>query len=69
MLSATEVAHFSWEAHLEWEKSNDTKHEYLNGELFALAGAKDAHVTVSGDLFALLHGHLRGGHAVSTWRT
>jgi len=58
---ATDTTHLSPEAYLEWEKENDTKHEYLNGEVFALAGAKDAHVTVSGNLFALLHAHLRGG--------
>ncbi len=61
---ATEAAHFSPEAYLEWEKTSDTKHEYMNGEVFevfALAGAKDAHVTVAGNLFALMHAHLRGG--------
>jgi len=61
MPSATETLHFSPEAYLEWEKGNETKHEYFNGEVLALAGAKDAHVTVSGNLLALLHGHLRGG--------
>ena len=58
---ATESVHFSPDAYLEWEKAGDVKHEYLNGEVFALAGAKDAHVTVCGNLFALLHAHLRGG--------
>ena len=58
---ATETVRFSPEAYLEWEKANDSKHEYLNGEVFALAGAKDAHVTVCGNLFAHLHAHLRGG--------
>lgn len=58
---ATETTAFAPEAYLEWEKGNETKHEYLNGEVFALAGAKDAHVTVAGNLFALLHAHLRGG--------
>lgn len=58
---ATETLHFSPEAYLEWEKANDSKHEYLNGEVFALAGAKDAHVTVCINLIAMLHAHLRGG--------
>ena len=35
---ATEPARFSPEAYLEWEKTSDGKHEYLNGEVFALAG-------------------------------
>ena len=58
---ATEPVRFTPEAYLEWEKTSDTKHEYLNGEVFALAGAKDAHVTVCGNLFAYVHAHLRGG--------
>jgi len=58
---ATETVRFSPQAYLDWEKANDCKHEYLNGEVFALAGAKDAHVTVCGNLFAHLHAHLRGG--------
>jgi Uma2 family endonuclease len=58
---ATEPTAFAPEAYLEWEKGNETKHEYLNGEVFALASSKDAHVTVAGNLLALMHAHLRGG--------
>lgn len=58
---ATEQVHFTPEAYLEWERTSEGKHEYLNGEVFALAGAKDAHVTVTGNLFAQLHPFLRGG--------
>jgi Uma2 family endonuclease len=57
---ATEIARFTPEEYLEWEKGNQIKHEYVNGEVFALAGAKDAHVTVAGNLFVQLHTHLRG---------
>lgn len=48
------------ETYLEWEKTSGIKHEYLNGDIFAMAGAKDSHVTVSGNLFALPKNHLRG---------
>lgn len=58
---ATERAHFSPEAYLEWEKLNETKHEYLNGEAFALAGAKDTHLTVCINLVSMINSHLRGG--------
>ena len=53
--------HFTPEAYLEWEQQNAVKHEYLAGEVFAMAGAKDSHVTVAGNLFALLRNHVRGG--------
>jgi len=49
------------EAYLEWEKDNEIKHEYADGEIFAMVGAKDAHVTVSLNLASLLRDHVRGG--------
>ena len=55
------VEKFTPEAYLEWEMANEIKHEYLDGEVFAMSGAKDSHVTVSGNLFILLRNHLRGG--------
>ena len=64
---AKQADFFSAEDYLEWEKGNEIKHEYINGEVFpmyethAMAGAKDAHVTAAGNIFALLKSHLRGG--------
>lgn len=49
------------EAYLEWEKGQVGKHEYVNGDVFAMVGAKDSHVTVAGNLFAILRSHLKGG--------
>jgi Uma2 family endonuclease len=49
------------EEYLEWERKADVKHEYLGGEVYAHAGASDAHVTIAGNLFALLRNHVRGG--------
>lgn len=53
--------HFSPDDYLDWECGNVIKHEYLAGEVFAMAGAKDAHVTVSMNIAMLLRHHLRGG--------
>lgn len=36
------------------------RHEYLNGEIFAMAGAEDRHVTVSGNVYMALRQHLSG---------
>ena len=49
------------EEYLEWEKENATKHEYVAGQVFAMAGASDAHVTITVNLLAMLRGHVRGG--------
>jgi Uma2 family endonuclease len=41
------------------EVQSPIKHEYRDGKVYAMAGASDAHVTIAGNLFALLLGHLR----------
>lgn len=55
------IAPLSAEEYLEGEKTADIKHEFLNGEIYDMVGVKDSHATVAGNLFALLHAHLRGG--------
>ncbi|MDY0105659.1 MAG: Uma2 family endonuclease [Giesbergeria sp.] len=51
---------FDASAYLAWEAEQSGKHEYLNGEVFAMAGASDAHVTVALNLAMALRNHLRG---------
>lgn len=50
----------SVEDYLQLESRSPTKHEYMNGDVYGMAGASDAHVTIAGNLFALLRSHLRG---------
>ncbi|MBI5015815.1 MAG: Uma2 family endonuclease [Deltaproteobacteria bacterium] len=47
--------------YLEWEKQDGVKPEYVAGEVFAMSGASDAHVTLSLKLASMLLGHLAGG--------
>ncbi|WP_375340826.1 Uma2 family endonuclease [Okeania sp. SIO2C9] len=42
------------------EEKSQIKHEYIDGEIYAMAGASDAHVTISLNLAALLRSHVRG---------
>ncbi|RPE62992.1 Uma2 family endonuclease [Tibeticola sediminis] len=51
---------FGAEDYLAWEANQPVKHEYLAGEVFAMAGGSDAHVTVSLNLASALRSHLRG---------
>lgn len=51
---------FGAEDYLAWEANQPVKHEYLAGEVFAMAGGSDAHVTASGNLYVALRAHLRG---------
>ena len=51
---------FDAQAYLAWEAEQSTKHEYHDGEVFAMAGASDAHVTVAGNVYMALRNHMRG---------
>jgi Uma2 family endonuclease len=46
--------------YLAWEPAQVERHEYLDGEVFAMAGAEDRHVTVSMNLAFALRQHLSG---------
>ncbi|TAN85471.1 MAG: Uma2 family endonuclease [Phormidium sp. SL48-SHIP] len=48
------------EEYLRLESTSEIKHEYLNGDVYAMAGASDSHVTIAGNLFVLLRSHVRG---------
>jgi len=52
---------FDAAAYLAWEETQSEKHEYIAGEVFAMAGARREHVVVSGNTFAALKQALRGG--------
>ena len=52
---------FSAPDYLHWETTQLDRHEYLNGEVFAMAGADDRHVTVAGNVYMALRQHLSGG--------
>ncbi len=51
---------FSFEQYLDYEIEQPEKHEYVRGEIFAMAGARRAHVTVSLNLASAFKAHLRG---------
>jgi Uma2 family endonuclease len=50
----------SAEDYLRLETESPIKHEYIDGMAYAMAGASDEHVTIAGNLFALLRSHVRG---------
>lgn len=45
---------------LVWEAGEALRHEFVAGEVFAMAGAEDRHITVAGNLYVALRQHLRG---------
>jgi Uma2 family endonuclease len=60
MLNTATTLKISIEDYLQGELISDVKHEYINGEVYAMAGAKRAHNVIAGNIFAILHNHLRG---------
>jgi Uma2 family endonuclease len=48
------------EEYLALERRSETKSEYLNGEIFAMTGASRKHNIIAGNVFAELHGQLKG---------
>lgn len=52
---------FDAPSYLAWEADQPEKHEYLDGEVFAMAGVSESHVTLALNLAMALRNHLRGG--------
>ena len=42
------------------EQASEIRYEYIDGEVYAMAGGSDAHARISGNVFFLLKTHLRG---------
>jgi Uma2 family endonuclease len=59
MIASAQNSYLTPEVYLEMEAISDLKHEYIAGEIYAMAGATDIHVTIAGNIFALLLAHLR----------
>ena len=48
------------EEYVQLEEHSSVKYEYIDGEIYAMAGATDAHVTIALNLAAVLRSHVRG---------
>ena len=46
--------------YLEFERNSDIKHEYFDGEIFAMSGAKRNHNKITTNLSGLVWQHLKG---------
>lgn len=51
---------FSADDFLVWDATQTTRHEYVRGEVFAMAGGEDRHASVSLAMASTLHSHLKG---------
>jgi Uma2 family endonuclease len=61
LLVADAVERISPELYLEGEESALQRHEYIDGQIRAMAGASTVHEKVAGYLFYLIYGRTMGG--------
>lgn len=50
----------TYDEYLTYEQASPTKHEFVNGQAFAIAGASEDHNLLVGGLFSRIWNHLRG---------
>jgi Uma2 family endonuclease len=51
---------FTPEEYFAWEEQQLERHEYINGEVYAMSGGSINHSDIAGNLLILLKTHLRG---------
>lgn len=51
---------FSLDDFMHWEAEQSERHEYINGEVFAMTGARDGHNTIALNIASALRTALRG---------
>ncbi len=59
-MSTAEKRRYTVEEYLTMERASETKHEYYQGEIFAMSGASRKHNLISGNLITALNIQLRG---------
>ncbi|RMH73427.1 MAG: Uma2 family endonuclease [Cyanobacteria bacterium J007] len=59
MVALTDSQHLAPEEYLELEVKSSTKHEYIDGKIYAIAGTTDTHNTIALNLAILIRNHLR----------
>lgn len=60
MIFSKNYPNFTPEEYLEIEETSIIKHEYIQGHIYAMAGASKVHVIITGNLVTLLNINLRG---------
>ncbi len=59
MISQPSPLSLSPDEYIEGEKVSLVKHEYIDGQIYAMAGTSDSHAIIVANLVALLRPHLR----------
>jgi Uma2 family endonuclease len=60
MSTVRKLRRISVEEYLSGERMSPIRHEYIDGVVYAMAGARNLHNVIGGNTFAALHARLRG---------
>ncbi|MCA6555150.1 MAG: Uma2 family endonuclease, partial [Pseudanabaena sp. M114S2SP2A07QC] len=60
MIATPKFDYITPDQYLEMEEKSEIKHEYIDGYVYAMAGANDPHVTIASNTFMMIRNHLRG---------
>ncbi|ELS32937.1 MULTISPECIES: Uma2 family endonuclease [Pseudanabaena] len=60
MIATPKFNYITPDKYLEMEDKSEIKHEYIDGYVYAMAGANDPHVTIASNIFTMIRSHLRG---------
>jgi Uma2 family endonuclease len=60
LMSSQPKSYLTPEEYLAIERQSETKHEYFNGEVFAMVGASRKHNLIAGNIFGELRQQLKG---------
>jgi Uma2 family endonuclease len=59
MIAITQNYFFA-DDYLQWEEQQEDKHEYVDGQIYAMAGASENHIDITTNLTVILSNYLRG---------
>ncbi len=62
MIATSKFDYIDPAQYLEMEEKSEIKHEYIDGYVYAMAGANDPHVTIALNMAFVIRNHLRGSN-------
>ena len=62
MIATPKFDYITPDEYLEMEEKSEIKHEYIDGYVYAMAGANDPHVTIALNMAFVIRNHLRGSN-------
>lgn len=60
MIAQPQFTYLSPEAYLEAEEKSEIRHEYIDGQVFAMSGGTDHHNTITGNVYTMFRARLKG---------